>query len=139
MGVELSVVIPVYGCADSVEPLYERLVRTLRPLVESFEVVFVDDRSTDGAWPILAGLAGTRPSVKSIRLSRNFGQHAAITAGLAETDGAWIVVMDCDLQDLPEEIPLYSRALEGHDIVFGRRSKRMRGGFAGPRRGPTSG
>jgi polyisoprenyl-phosphate glycosyltransferase len=124
VGVELNVVIPVYGCVDSVEPLYDRLVSTLRPLVESFEVIFVDDRSPDGAWPVLAGLAGTRPGVKAIRLSRNFGQHAAITAGLAEADAAWVVVMDCDLQDVPEEIPLlYNTALEGHDIVFGRRSK----------------
>lgn len=127
---ELSVVVPVYGCAGSVAPLYERLEQALSPLVSSFEVVFVDDRSPDGAWPALDELASRKPNVTAIRLSRNFGQHAAITAGLAEATGRWTVVMDCDLQDPPEEISLlYRKALEGFDIVFGRRRRRHEGHF----------
>jgi polyisoprenyl-phosphate glycosyltransferase len=125
---DLSVVVPVYECADSLSLLHERLERTLATLVESFEVIFVDDRSSDGAWPILKDLAGRSSNVTAIRLSRNFGQHAAITAGLAEARGRWSVVMDCDLQDLPEEIPaLYRKALEGYDVVFGRRLRRHEG------------
>jgi len=123
--VELSVVVPVYGCRDCVAALHERLEQVLEALVPSFEIVFVDDRSPDGAWEVLSGLAEQHAHVKAIRLSRNFGQHQAITAGLAESRGRWTVVMDCDLQDQPEDIPLlYRTALTGHDIVFGRRQVR---------------
>jgi polyisoprenyl-phosphate glycosyltransferase len=123
--VEVSVVVAVYRCADCLEALCERLFRTLESVVETFEIVFVDDGSPDGAWRVLAELASRDGRVRAIRLSRNFGQHAAITAGLAESSGRWIVVMDCDLQDQPEEIPrLYQQALEGYDIVFARRKRR---------------
>lgn len=123
--VELSVVVAVYGCAECLGALYERLLRSLAQVVDSFELVFVDDASPDGAWAVLEQLAARDSRVRAIRLSRNFGQHAAITAGLQESRGRWIVVMDCDLQDPPEEIPkLYRRALEGHDIVFARRKRR---------------
>jgi dolichol-phosphate mannosyltransferase len=123
--VDLSVVVAVYRCAECLDALYDRLVRSLAQLVESFEIVFVDDASPDGAWRNLEQLAARDSRVRAIRLSRNFGQHAAITAGLGESRGRWIVVMDCDLQDPPEEIPtLYQRALEGHDIVFARRKRR---------------
>jgi glycosyltransferase involved in cell wall biosynthesis len=122
---ELSVVVAVYGCLDCLRSLHERLVRTLDELVESFELVFVDDASPDGSWEILASLAADDPRVRAVRLSRNFGQHAAITAGLAESQGRTIVVMDCDLQDPPEEIPrLYEVAQQGYDIVFARRKRR---------------
>jgi polyisoprenyl-phosphate glycosyltransferase len=128
--VELSVVVAVYRCADCLEPLYERLVRALEGIVETFEIVFVDDGSPDDAWRILAELASKDSRVRAIRLSRNFGQHAAITAGLAESLGRWILVLDCDLQDPPEEIPrLYRQALEGYDIVFARRTRRRDGIF----------
>ena len=120
--VELTVVVPVYGCADCLAVLHERLVRTLETTVESFEVVFVDDRSPDGSWALLCDLAERDERVRAIRLSRNFGQHAAITAGLTESTGRWTVVMDCDLQDPPEEIPrLLDKAAAGYDIVLSRR------------------
>jgi polyisoprenyl-phosphate glycosyltransferase len=123
--VELSVVVAVYRCADCLEALCERLLRALESVVETFEIVFVDDGSPDGAWSVLAELSSHDSRVRAIRLSRNFGQHAAITAGLAESRGRWTVVMDCDLQDQPEEIPrLYQQALEGYDIVFARRKRR---------------
>jgi len=124
--VELSVVVAVYGCAECLRPLYDRLVSSLAQTGERFEIVFVDDASLDGAWSLLQELAAQDHRVRAIRLSRNFGQHAAITAGLEESRGRWMVVMDCDLQDLPEEIPkLYRRALKGYDIVFARRNRRQ--------------
>ncbi|MGI9021601.1 MAG: glycosyltransferase family 2 protein [Solirubrobacterales bacterium] len=124
--VEISVVVPVYGCADCLRSLHERLHRALEGLTGEFELIFVDDRSGDGAWGVLRELAAADPRVRALRLSRNFGQHAAITAGLAESAGRWVVVMDCDLQDPPEEIPrLYAKAREGYDVVLSRRAERV--------------
>jgi polyisoprenyl-phosphate glycosyltransferase len=120
--VELSVVVPVYGCATSLEALEERVRTVLEGLGVHYELVLVDDASPDDAWPLLRRLAADDGRVRAFRLSRNFGQHAAITAGLAKSRGRWVVVLDCDLQDPPEEIPrLYAKAQEGFDIVFGRR------------------
>lgn len=123
--VEVSVVVPVYGCATCLDVLHERLTTVLSALVASYELVFVDDRSPDNAWARLRELTAKDPVVRAYRLSRNFGQHAAITAGLAQSRGRWVVVMDCDLQDPPEEIPrLLARAREGFDIVFALRKQR---------------
>jgi glycosyltransferase involved in cell wall biosynthesis len=124
------VVVPVYGCRDCVRPLHRRLVDALEMITAEYEIVFVDDRSPDGAWAILEELAAADPHVKAIRLSRNFGQHAAITAGLATSAGAWTVVMDCDLQEPPEAIPrLYERARQGFDLVLARRIQRAHSPF----------
>lgn len=123
--VEVSVVVAVYGCAECLEALHRRLRESIEPVTDDFELVFVDDRSPDGSWPILRDLAEKDAAVKAIRLSRNFGQHAAITAGLAQSQGRWTVVMDCDLQDPPEEIPrLIEKAREGYDIVLSKRVRR---------------
>jgi dolichol-phosphate mannosyltransferase len=120
--VELSVVVPVYKCADCLASLRERLARVLESTVSSFELVFVDDRSPDDSWAILRDLADHDERIRAVRLSRNFGQHAAITAGLAACRGYWVVVMDCDLQDPPEEIPrLLAKAREGYDVVLSKR------------------
>ena len=128
--VELSVVIPVYGCRDCLSALHARLTAVLAPLVGSFEVIFVDDRGEDGSWEVLEGIARDDDRVRLVRLSRNFGQHRAITAGLAETQGRWVVVTDCDLEDPPEEIErLYAKALEGHDFVLSRRRQRRQTWF----------
>lgn len=122
---ELSVVIPTYGCATCLHALHSRLSGTLAELGASYELVFVDDRATDGSWDVLHQLAAGDDRIRACRLSRNFGQHKAITAGLARARGNWIVVMDCDLQDPPEQLPhLYAKAREGHDIVFARRMDR---------------
>lgn len=124
--VQISVVVPTYACATCLHALHERLTATLGAMAVEYELVFVDDRAQDGSWDVLAQLAATDPRVRAFRMSRNFGQHMAITAGLAEATGAWVVVMDCDLQDPPEEIPrLYAKALEGHDIVLARRLQRQ--------------
>jgi glycosyltransferase involved in cell wall biosynthesis len=116
--VELSVVIPVYGCAECLERLHDRLTASIASITDRYELVFVDDRSVDGGWGVLQGLASADPHVRAFRLSRNFGQHAAITAGLAQARGEWAVVMDCDLQEAPEDIPrLWAAAREGYEVV----------------------
>ena len=117
--------IPVYGCESCLRDLHRRLRSVLDELTDSYEIVFVDDRSPDAAWEILQELAAGDGHTRAVRLSRNFGQHYAITAGIAEARGRWLAVMDCDLQDEPEQLPrLYEKALEGHDIVLARRTRR---------------
>jgi glycosyltransferase involved in cell wall biosynthesis len=116
--IQLSVVVPVYGCAGCLRALHARLSANVRPLTDRYELVFVDDRSRDGGWEVLRMLAQADPHVRAYRLSRNFGQHAAITAGLSRARGAWAVVMDCDLQEAPEDIPrLWAAAREGYQVV----------------------
>lgn len=122
----ISVVTPVYGCSNCLEELYERLTITLEDMVADFEIIFVNDASPDKAWEKIVKLSEKDARIKGLSLSRNFGQHHAITAGLDYAEGDWVVVMDCDLQDLPEEIPrLYAKALEGYDVVFGSRIVRQ--------------
>jgi polyisoprenyl-phosphate glycosyltransferase len=102
--------------------LHSRLSSVIAELDVSYELIFVDDRAPDDSWPRLQALAAGDPHVRAFRLSRNFGQHAAITAGLRQATGRWIVVMDCDLEDPPGEIPrLYETARGGFDIVYARR------------------
>jgi glycosyltransferase involved in cell wall biosynthesis len=121
----ISVVIPVYQAADCVDELYRRLVAALTTITTEFELVLVEDGGEDGSWERIAGLARKDARLKAVKMSRNFGQHYAITAGLDVATGDWIVVMDCDLQDQPEEIPkLYARAREGYDVVLARRQVR---------------
>jgi polyisoprenyl-phosphate glycosyltransferase len=123
--VELSVVVPVYGCGDCIAALHERLTASLDSITPSWEQIIVDDRSPDGAWDTLVRLSHADPRVRAYRLSRNFGQHLAITAGLAQSRGRWVVVMDCDLEEPPELIPrLHAKAQEGYDIVTTVRSRR---------------
>ena len=121
----ISVVTPVYGCCKSLNALYERLNKTLEKISPNYEIIMINDASPDDSWENIKLLAQKDTRVKGINLSRNFGQHYAITAGLDFSNGDWTVVMDCDLQDQPEEIlKLYSKAQEGFDIVFGRREHR---------------
>ena len=121
----ISVVIPVYRAETCLEELYRRLKDALEPISHDFEIVLVEDCGGDRSWQIIAELAQRDQRVKGIQFSRNFGQHCGITAGLDYCDGDWVVVMDCDLQDRPEEIPrLYAKAQEGYEIVLARRGKR---------------
>jgi glycosyltransferase involved in cell wall biosynthesis len=121
----LSVVIPVYRTEFALQMLCERLTATLGDLDGGYEIIFVDDRSPDGSWRLITRLANDFPTVQAVRLSRNFGQHYAITAGLDLAGGEWVVVMDGDLQDRPEEIPrLLAKGEEGFDIVLAQRSER---------------
>ena len=122
---EISVVSPVYCCADCLRALCARLKDTLSALGKDYEIILVDDASPDDAWPVLRELTASDPRVKALALSRNFGQHYAIAAGIEHARGRWIAVMDCDLQDRPEEIArLYAKAQEGFDVVFAERETR---------------
>jgi polyisoprenyl-phosphate glycosyltransferase len=127
---ELSVVVPVYGCRDCLFALHRRLRESAGSITPDFELIFVDDRSPDGSWEALLELSRSDPAVRVVRLSRNFGQHAAITAGLVEASGEWVIVTDCDLEDPPEEIPrLHAKAREGYDFVLARRKRRRQSLF----------
>ena len=122
----ISVVVPVYGCPEALEELCSRLVTTLTKLSESFEIILVNDACPRNSWREIEKIAAREKRVVGINFSRNFGQHHAITAGLDYSRGEWVVVMDCDLQDQPEEIlPLYECARQGYDAVKGRRSERQ--------------
>jgi glycosyltransferase involved in cell wall biosynthesis len=126
----ISVAVPVYSCAACLPKLYERLRDTLQQITPHFEILLVNDCSPDNAWEVIRGLCERDARVKGINFSRNFGQHYAITAALDRVSGDWIVVMDCDLQDQPEEIAkLYRAAQSGYDVVFGRRASRKDGFF----------
>lgn len=121
----ISVVVPVYKAEKCLGELYDRLRRSLETISKDFEIVLVEDCGGDRSWSMIIDLARRDHRIKGFQLSRNFGQHYAITAGLDHCNGDWVVVMDCDLQDRPEEIPrLYARALEGYEIVLARRGER---------------
>jgi dolichol-phosphate mannosyltransferase len=124
----VSVISPVYCCAGCLRGLCARLAATLAPITDAYEIILVDDASPDEAWPVMSELCAQDTRIKAVRLSRNFGQHYAIAAGLAQVRGEWTVVMDCDLQDRPEEIAaLYAKTHEGFDVVFGQREVRQDG------------
>jgi glycosyltransferase involved in cell wall biosynthesis len=128
--IEISIIIPVYGCKDCLVELHRQLTETLQPFFSNYEILFIDDCSKDYAWDLISDLAKKDPHIKGVKFSRNFGQHAAITAGLAECSGNYAIVMDCDLQDPPQEIPyLYQKAREGYDIVFAKRQMKKHSFF----------
>lgn len=120
-----SVVSPVYRAEKILPKLVERIEKSILPITENFEIILVVDASPDNSWQVIQEIAKSNSRVKGILFSRNFGQHRAITAGLDYAQGEWIIVMDCDLQDQPEEIPnLYKKALEGYEVVLARRHSR---------------
>lgn len=121
----ISVIIPVYKAEGCLEELYRRLVASLEQISPDFEIILVEDCGGDSSWSIILDLARRDNRVCGIQFSRNFGQHYGITAGLDYCRGDWMVVMDCDLQDRPEEIPrLYAKAQEGYEMVLARRLQR---------------
>lgn len=121
----LSVVTPTYCCADCLEELHRRVVECVAPITPDFELVVVNDGSPQADWAVLKRIASADPRVKAVCLARNFGQHYALAAGIDHAEGDWVVVMDCDLQDAPEDIPrLYAKAREGYEVVFARRAKK---------------
>ncbi|MDD6003800.1 MAG: glycosyltransferase family 2 protein [Bacteroidales bacterium] len=127
---QLSIVSPVYHGEKMVEQLVERISKSVSTITPDYEIILVNDASPDNSWLKIKELCTNNNRVKGINLSRNFGQHYAISAGLSVCSGEWIVVMDCDLQDRPEEIPhLYNKAQEGFDIVYARRVVRHDGFF----------
>lgn len=123
---KISVVSPVYCCASCLADLHRRVAASVASITDDYEIILVCDASPDHSWQEILRLADEDPRVRGFLLSRNFGQHYAITAGLDQVRGEWVVVMDCDLQDRPEEIPrLYAEAMKGHDVVFGARAERQ--------------
>jgi polyisoprenyl-phosphate glycosyltransferase len=121
----ISVVIPVYKAEGCLYELYKRLTKALSTITENFEIILIEDCGGDKSWDVIERLASEDTRVRGVQFSRNFGQHYGITAGLDICCGDWVVVMDCDLQDRPEEIPrLYSKAQDGYEIVLARRGAR---------------
>lgn len=125
-GPELSVVIPLYNEEDSLGPLVEQVLASLRPLGRRFELVLVDDGSSDGTAARLEALAAATPELVAVLLRRNYGQTAAMAAGFDASHGAVIVTLDGDLQNDPADIPLLLERLEeGYDLVSGWRHQRQ--------------
>ena len=123
---EISVVIPVFNEEDNLRELGERLIRTLTGLGRPFEIIFVDDGSTDRSWQLLTDLNRQNPhNIRALQFNRNFGQHQAIFAGFQAARGQVMVTLDADLQNPPEEIPrLVAKLEEGYDTVGGWRENR---------------
>lgn len=120
--IHISLVSPVYMAEKIVGELVSRIIESVSLITVDFEIILVNDSSPDDSWQRILEECEKDKRIKGINLSRNFGQHNAITAGLKFAKGEWIVVMDCDLQDRPDEIPnLYRKALEGYDSVFAQR------------------
>lgn len=121
---------PVYQAESLVDELVSRLIRHISSVTDRFEIILIEDGSPDGSWKKIEENCKKDSRIKGVKLSRNFGQHFAITAGLCEACGEWIVVMDCDLQDQPEEIGKLLRAAEGgYEIVLASRIARTDGLF----------
>ncbi|MFM8975507.1 MAG: glycosyltransferase family 2 protein, partial [Vulcanococcus sp.] len=123
---ELSIVVPLYNEAESLPPLVEQLLAALRPLGRSFELVLVDDGSSDGTASVLRQLAAQTPELVAVLLRRNYGQTPAMSAGFDASRGELIVTLDGDLQNDPADIPLLLERLEqGYDLVSGWRHQRQ--------------
>jgi glycosyltransferase involved in cell wall biosynthesis len=121
----LSIVIPVYNESSLIDELVERVKTNVKLITEDYEIIIVDDGSHDNTWNSIENEAKSENRIKGIKFSRNFGHHYAITAGLHNSIGEWVVVMDGDLQDRPEVIPdLYKKVQEGFDVVFVSRQNR---------------
>lgn len=119
---DLSIVSPVYMGEKMLEELVRRIHEAVRPLTPDYEIVLVNDCSPDASWKKITEICERDKQVKGINLSRNFGQPYAITAGLSYAKGDYVAVIDCDLQNKPEDLPaMYRKALEGYDIVSARR------------------
>jgi glycosyltransferase involved in cell wall biosynthesis len=121
----ISVVSPVYKAEHILPALCQRLTTVLQEMTDRYEIILVCDGSPDSSWSVMQNLVQEYPNLTVVNLSRNFGQHYAMTAGMDLARGTWTVVMDCDLQDSPEDIPrLFAKLDEGYDTVVARRIKR---------------
>ena len=122
---KLSVVSPVYHGENMLEELVARISKAVAPLTSDYEIILVNDGSPDASWEEIKTLCARDAKVKGINLAHNFGQPYAITAGLSYAQGDYIAVIDCDLQNKPEDLPaLFLKAMEGYDIVSARRVHR---------------
>ena len=124
--IDISVVIPVYGCPAALRPLHERLTTVLKDLTKDYEIILVNDACPKGSWQIIEEICKEDKKVKGVNLSRNFGQLHSTNAGMALSKGKYVVLMDCDLQDKPESIyDLYKEIQKGYDFVLSRRKGRQ--------------
>lgn len=123
----ISIVIPVYNEEESLPELQAWIVKAMENAGFSFEIIYIDDGSTDASWKVIDGLSATNENVKAIRFIRNYGKSAALDMGFSRATGEVVVTMDADLQDSPEEIPgLYQMiTAEGYDLVSGWKRKRF--------------
>lgn len=121
----ISVVIPVYNSADCLNQLVKQVTEAVEKITENFEIVLIEDCGGDNSWDVILSLGRLDKRVKGVQLSRNFGQHHAITAGLTYATGDYVVVMDCDLQEDPKYIrDLYDKSQQGFDIVYAKKQRR---------------
>ena len=126
--IDISVVIPVYGCREAIPELYARLSKTLQAITKEYEIIMVDDHCPQGSWEDIEKVCADDTRVQGIRLTRNFGQHRALKAGIDRARGKYVVLMDCDLQDRPEDIEkFFLKIEEGYDVVIKKRMTRTEG------------
>ena len=123
---ELSIVIPVFEEEESLQELHNWISRVMKTHGFSYEVIFIDDGSTDGSWNVIASLSESNPNVKGLKFNRNYGKSAALQTGFRSAQGDVIITLDADLQDSPEEIPALYRMIkeEGFQLVSGWKKKR---------------
>lgn len=124
---DLSIVIPLYNEAESLPELHEWIVRVMREHSYDYEIIFVDDGSTDGSWEVIRKLREINPAVKAVRFRRNYGKSAGLNVGFGKASGRIVITMDADLQDSPEEIPGLMEMMQkgGYDIISGWKKKRF--------------
>jgi len=118
--IEISVVVPVYRSEGTLRALCQRLVGALHPVAKDFEIILVEDCGPDRSWQEIETLAASDSCIRGVRLTRNFGQHAATICGISKARGKWVVTLDDDLEQRPEDIPaLIDKARQGFDLVYG--------------------
>ncbi len=125
----ISVVVPLFNEEESIKELYEWIAQVMKINELSYEVIFVNDGSTDKSWEVIKGLSNEHPEVKGIKFRRNYGKSPALYCGFNEAQGDVVITMDADLQDSPDEIPeLYRMIIEdGYDLVSGYKQNRRKG------------
>ena len=124
--IEISIVSPVYRAENLVDKLVERIVASVSQITDSYEIILVEDCGPDYSWNKIVENCKKNQKIKGIKLSRNYGQQHAIQAGLDVSKGKYVITMDCDLQDQPEEIyKLLKKAKEGFEIVVASRKNRQ--------------
>ncbi len=122
----ISIISPVYGAAALLDELVKRIKKSVSQITQDYEIILVEDHGPDDSWKIIQEICKKDEQVVGIRHSRNYGQQYALNCGLDHACGEWIVTLDCDLQDRPEEIPaMYNKAKEGFDIVLASRQNRQ--------------
>jgi len=123
---DISVVVPLYNEAESLPELAAWIERVMNENQFTYEVLFIDDGSTDGSWQVIQGLHASNPCMKGVRFRRNYGKSPGLNTGFSRAQGRVVITMDADLQDSPDEIPELYRMItqDGYDLVSGWKKKR---------------